>query len=154
MVLINLCMQMECLVSQNYTTGIDVERPPKLFDTRWWMRYGSELWEKLSPVASCDGFYFHCKNKRSGFLLSSFNVSQFSSGREWKMTQTVLTFSEKPKPQPNPGDCGGFVVMDAKSVQGITFVKQRTLKVISIITEMINSIWDQCWKTDSDFIIV
>lgn len=34
MVLINLCMQMECLVSQNYPTGINVEGPPKLFDIK------------------------------------------------------------------------------------------------------------------------
>lgn len=96
MVLINLCMQMECLVSQNYTTGINVGRPPKLFDRKWWMRYRSKLWEnQLSVQWTCNGFYFHCQYKRAGFLLSPSNLTKWMKNDEnssdfWKKKKKML----------------------------------------------------------------
>lgn len=61
-VLINLCMQMECRVSQNHTAGIDVEKAAQVV----WHEVMNEIWiETSSSVFFSDGFYFLWENKEA-----------------------------------------------------------------------------------------
>lgn len=92
MVQINLCMQMECPVSQNYTMRVIMYRPPTLFDMNLMNEIRIKTVGKTSSFVLSDWFYFHWKNKRACFLFRSFNLFQPNLQNEWKMIQTVQTF--------------------------------------------------------------
>lgn len=132
MELINLCMQMECHVSQDYTTGINEERPPKLFDIKRWMRYGSKLCGKSTQLCSPVDFIFTEKSTKGirlpvDLLLLCFNQNSLN---KLAKTQTVWGCLEKVffffflcrKGLGHNRIKTHSVVHKKKSVQGILFV--------------------------------
>lgn len=116
------------------------KRPPKLFDTKWWTRYGSK---PAQVFFSAMVFIFSERTKKR----LPAPLSQLNSQNEWKMTQAVEKTLFMEPTTIRSRRVWRFIVTEAKSLQGILLIRYRTLKVPSVTNNMINSI--HCLQTFS-----
>lgn len=116
------------------------KRPPKLFDTKWWTRYGSK---PAQVFFSAMVFIFSERTKKR----LPAPLSQLNSQNEWKMTQAVEKTLFMEPTTIRSRRVWRFIVTEAKSLQGIILIRYRTLKVPSVTNNMINSI--HCLQTFS-----
>lgn len=115
--------------------GIRAGRPPKLFDRKWWMRYGSELWGESSSVWFSFSFvfkYFFEILTLTTKELTSCSV-QLHSQSEWRMTQTALGNNNTKKQQKNKKTIDAKVGTATESGQISRFIETNCVLDLFVI---------------------
>ena len=141
MVLINLCMQMECLVSQNHTAGIDVEKAAQVV----WHELMNEIWIEI--VLKCfflrQAFFFLWENKEAASCSALSTVLT-----KWMKNDTSSQKNSFPRTNHNQIQASVVVYCNGSQISsGDSIHEIHNIKVLSVTTSVINSI--HCLQTFS-----